>query len=362
MMQIDRYMYEHLKNWCDGDRPRYQKVMYVNSRDRALTDMTIRKLMYEMNEEDEHGDEYTALFSAEHFYGHMREYFLYVAKLYRHKPEETDSLEVIITDFPKTCGWLTLIVEDMELLSGETDKLSEIFRAVVTFASMGANIILIGKGDYKKIFAGCDPVLEEMESRLSVKEESGVVGIAAYDQYEMPDREEILYDSIDKRRDELWFYWEEVEEQLDKKYFDYEFYKTLLKESLDYFVTAAAGDRIFRKDIRLLESINAMKQTAYDGIEGCKPWEFEAARLFADGLHWAVINYYDEEENTDLSKGELFFYADVKEPDEDHGSLYVQSSIGFPITMTVENVDAEMEKLADEVRHWTFQLEKKYGH
>ena len=29
MMQIDRYMYEHLKNWCDGDSPRYQKVMYV---------------------------------------------------------------------------------------------------------------------------------------------------------------------------------------------------------------------------------------------------------------------------------------------------------------------------------------------
>ena len=43
MSVIDKHMYERLKKWCDGKRPKNQFMMYVNSGDRALTDATIKK-------------------------------------------------------------------------------------------------------------------------------------------------------------------------------------------------------------------------------------------------------------------------------------------------------------------------------
>lgn len=51
MSVIDKHMYERLKKWCDGERPKNQFMMYVNSSDRALTDATIKKLMYEIEEQ-----------------------------------------------------------------------------------------------------------------------------------------------------------------------------------------------------------------------------------------------------------------------------------------------------------------------
>ena len=45
MSIIDKKMYEKLKGWSDRERPKNQYMMYVNSRDRVLTDMTARKLM-----------------------------------------------------------------------------------------------------------------------------------------------------------------------------------------------------------------------------------------------------------------------------------------------------------------------------
>ena len=45
MSVIDKNMYEKLKGWSNRERPKKQYMMYVNSRDRVLTDMTVRKLM-----------------------------------------------------------------------------------------------------------------------------------------------------------------------------------------------------------------------------------------------------------------------------------------------------------------------------
>ena len=48
MSVIDKHMYEKLKAWWDGSRPQNQYMLYVNAHDRALTDATLRKLMFEI--------------------------------------------------------------------------------------------------------------------------------------------------------------------------------------------------------------------------------------------------------------------------------------------------------------------------
>ncbi|MCR5104465.1 MAG: hypothetical protein K6B68_08450 [Eubacterium sp.] len=50
MSVIDKNMYEKLKGWSDRERPKNQFMMCVNSRDRALTDMTVRKLMCQLED------------------------------------------------------------------------------------------------------------------------------------------------------------------------------------------------------------------------------------------------------------------------------------------------------------------------
>ena len=114
MSVIDKHMYEELKKWHDGERPKNQYMIYVNSRDRALANATIRKLMYEIDEEDICGEEYISFFSAKNFYSNMREYYSHVAELYLQNPAEDDPVTDIIKNIPPTCGWITLIVEDIE--------------------------------------------------------------------------------------------------------------------------------------------------------------------------------------------------------------------------------------------------------
>ncbi len=41
--------------------------MYVNSRDRTLTNATIKKMMFEMRKEDVHGELFMSFYSAENF-------------------------------------------------------------------------------------------------------------------------------------------------------------------------------------------------------------------------------------------------------------------------------------------------------
>ena len=129
MPVIDKKMYETLKGWCDYDaekRPKHQQIMYVNSHDRTLTNATIKKMMFEMWKEDVHGELFMSLYSAENFYRNMREYYSHIADLYLNKPGEDDALIDIIEDMPPTCGWIVLIVEDLELLSGKAEVMQEI--------------------------------------------------------------------------------------------------------------------------------------------------------------------------------------------------------------------------------------------
>ena len=124
MAFIDKTMYEKLKKWWDFSkeiRPNTQGIMYVNCHDRALTNATIRKLMFELKKED--FELYVSLYSAKNFYHNMRDYYLHIADLYQCELNADALLSDIIEDIPSTCGWIVLIVQDTEALSGDAEKM-----------------------------------------------------------------------------------------------------------------------------------------------------------------------------------------------------------------------------------------------
>ena len=353
MFMIDKAMYENLKNWCDRNRPENQFMMYVNSHDRELTNATIRKMMFEITEEDIHGEEYIAFFSAENFYRNMRDYYSEIGNLYRNNPDENDPIEEIIEDYPPTCGWITLIVEDMEAFSGDHQKMEEMLMTLLAFASKRANIILIGNGDYQEVFAGCEYALGEMTVGLNADEEDNLLMIGCYDQDTVPDREKIIYDTLEKHCDELDYYWDTTYEQLKKGYFDYENYKSLFKETMEYLIPRVTKEQVYRKDLWLIENIGGMRREKPEYLEGCKSWEFDAARKFAMGLHKAIVNCYDYHD--DFSGGRIGLDVIIEEPDQDYGAIHISSSLETTITVSVDTVSLEMDRLAETIEKCTYK-------
>ena len=370
MPVIDKKMYETLKGWCDYDaekRPKHQQIMYVNSHDRTLTNATIKKMMFEMWKEDVHGELFMSLYSAENFYRNMREYYSHIADLYLNKPGEDDALIDIIEDMPPTCGWIVLIVEDLELLSGKAEVMQEMMESVFTFSSNMPSIILVGNGEYQEVFAGCEFALNEMADGIAATEEDDEVMVGCYDQETEPTREGITYESADDQRDELSFYWDLLYRQLEKRCFDYGDFKKLFKETMEYIIPRVSAEQVYRKDIRLIENIGAICRESNQRLDGCTPWEFDAAQECSEGLHGAIVNRYGC--NDDLSNGKIMFYVAIKHPDEEInvvitdpdevcGAIHFSGAIYAPMKVSADTVFDKMDTLSEMILEHTYRGDK----
>ena len=368
MSLIDKNMYEKLKGWSDRERPKNQFMMYVNSRDRALTDMTARKLMRQMKEGDPMGELYISLYSAKTFYRKMRDYFSHVAELYLHAPKEDDPLESIIEAYPPTCGWIALIVEDVEMLSN--DEMQEFLNCVMTFAARRADVILIGDGDYRDIFSGSESALREIEDLFDVKEEDNHLMIGSYDQEMAPILETIAYETPEKQRDALHYYWNIIYKGLEDNYFDYEAFKAVYRDTLEYIIPRVTEEMVYRKDLELIGDFGRMlyeDPEKYKEIEGCRRWEFDAAREFAIELYWALVNQYNHHD--DFS-GELKIDVWIKKRAERHGCVYISGAFEEKVDLRVDTVYQEMDAIAEAIHASTYNgdktqfleyLKKKHG-
>ena len=352
MSVIDKHMYEELKKWYDRERPKNQYMLYVNSRDRALTNATIRKLMYEIKKKDIYGEEYISFYSAKSFYNNMREYYSHIAKLYFQNPADDDPIKEIIGSIPSTCGWITLIVEDIEAFSDDKEKMEEMFKTFLSFAVKLSNIILIGKGDYKDTFAGCEFALREMDDGIKANPEDGVLMIGCYDQQELPKKETVSYETEDKHRDEINYNWKNLNEQLKKGYLDYNDFKTLFKETLEYFIPRVTKEQVYRKDLRLIEKIGAMRSAEDNIVDGCKPWELDASIKFATALHKAIINTYNF--NDDFSMGKIVLNVTIEDPKEDHGSLHISGHLDTTMSVSVDTVNKKIDNLSEAIHIRTY--------
>jgi len=352
MAVIDKHMYGELKKWCDRERPKNQFMMYVNSNDRALTDATIRKLMYEIDAEDIHCEGYISFFSAKSFYSNMREYYSHIAELYFQNPADDDSIIDIIKSISPTCGWITLIVEDIEAFSDDKEKMEELFKTFSSFAAKRSNVILIGNGDYKEVFAGCESALQKIDCGIKAKTEENVLMIGCYDQEETPEKETVSYETEEKHRNELDYYWETFNEQLKKGHLDYNYFKVLFKETLEYLIPRVTKDQVYRKDLWLIEKIGAMPGSKNMNIEGCKPWEADASVKYAAALHEAIINTYNY--NDDFSLGKIALNVIIEDPKEDHGSLHISGFSSTTMTVSVDTINKKIDNLAEAIHIRTY--------
>ena len=363
MPVIDKSMYENLKNWCDKNRPEHQYMMYVNSCDRGLTDATVRKLMSDIEEEDIDCEEFISYYSAKSFFNNMREYFSHVAKLYLQKPDDDASINDIIKSVPSTCGWITLIIAGVEALSGEEEITEEMFKSLLSFACKRANIILIGNGDYKEAFSGSEFVLRKMADGTAAKQEDNLLMIGLYDQEETPEKECIAYDTEKERCRELCFYWNTVYNQLENGYFDYNYFKVLVKETLEYFIPRVTKEQVYRRDLWLIEKIGAMhsvKDDIIDGckvrdniVDGCKPWEFDASREVATGLLGAIVY------NDDFSSGNISLDVRIKLPDKGYSTIYTGGYMDATIPLSVDTVYSKIDSLAEAIRDCTYEKNER---
>ena len=369
MSVIDKNMYENLKNWCDRKRPENQFLMYVNMHDRELTNATIRKLMFEEDKQDVEGELYIAFYSAENFYRNMRDYFSHVGGMYFREPGEDDPIEDIIKDLPPTCGWITLIVEDMDALSGQNDKLQEMMRAFSAFAAKRASVILVGKGNHEDVFAGCEYALDKMAAGLEAKEEDNLLMIGCYEQEVSNKKEKVVYETLEEQSDDLVFYWDTIYDQLKENYFEYGDFKTLFRETLEYLVPRVTGEMVYRKDLWLIEGLGEMRRDKDRDVDGCEPWEFDAAVKFADGLHNAVINTFGY--NDEFSDDGVALSVIIDDPKEEHGAIHISGYMNTTVTVDVESVCQEMDELAETIhRHtykgdpghlWKYLMDKRHG-
>ena len=344
MTLIDKNMFESIKSWWEGQRPSPQHIMYVNSSDRQLTDSTIKKLMYEIYREDTEGEIYSSLYSAENFYRNMREYYSHIARLYFRDPKEDTPLVDIIDDMPPTCGWLLLIVKDFELFSGGSEELEEMMKTFLEFAANRAYVILIGNGDYKDVFSGCEFASNEIRDCLEANEDDGLLMAALYEQNKDPEVHQTEYDVPLDELKELIYFWELVREQFDHMYFDYDAFKELYARTLRYLMPHVSKENLPRHDVRLIEKIKCIS-TSQEVIDGGKPWELDASVQFVNGLEYSIVNLWND--NDDFSEGSIQFDVMIKERPSVHGAIHMDGCLWHTEEITAESAADEMDKLAE---------------
>ena len=357
MPVIDKNMYEKLMDWCwdEENRPENQNILYVNSKDRDLTDATIRKMMFEIMKEDPHGEMYIAVFSAENFYRNMRGYYSHIAELYIHTTTENDYLLDIIEDYPPTCGWIVLVVENIELLSGKADEMKEMMESVFTFSARYPSIILVGEGEYETVFAGCEYALNEMTDGVAAKEDDDVVMVGCYNQEERPKREKLSYENADDHCLELNFYWDFLYRQLENRYFDYGVFKKLYRETLEYIKPRVTAEQMYRKDFRLVEYVGAMRKENNYNLDGCEPWEFDAAQDFSEGLYKAIINQFGYYDNVFLPGEDVEIGIAISEPSKDCGAIHISGAFYSTVKINTETVTSEMDRISNVILNTTYK-------
>ena len=358
MSVIDKNMYEILKNWCDWNRdvrPENQQIIYVNSQDKAVTKATIRKLMFDKRIADFGWELYISFYSAKNFYNNMRDYYTHVAELYFRKPSSDCHIVDIIKDLPSTCGWIILIVEDIEQISDDKEKMQELMESIMAFGSRHSSIILVGNGDYKDVFSKNANVLDAITNGFPMldEDEEEPCTFGVYDQEMSPIYESIVYENSQKQCDELNYYWHIIYEQLKRRYFDFEVFKALYKEVLEYIIPRISKEQVYRKDMELIENMGAMRRESNEYLEGCMPWEFDAARQFSIGLHEAIINRYGN--NGDITEGTVKIEVEVKYTPEELGGLHLSGSFSEYIDLRADNSCREIDKLSEDIHECTYK-------
>ena len=214
-------------------------------------------------------------------------------------------------------------------------------KSLTAFGNKCASILLVGEGEYQDIVSGCEYALQ----LITEKDDYGQSVIGFYDQEPDPIIETVHFESTDKQLNELNYYWQTLRMQLLEGYFDYGAFKHLFRDTLEYLISRVSLKYVYRKDVSLIENMNALNLGKYKDIDGCKPWEKDAALQFITGLNDSVINRYGP--INDFSVGKVKITVIIKSREISEGGVHSSTRSYEPRIISVDNVCDEIDKLAD---------------
>ena len=147
------------KNMLEFLHQSHKSVVYINSRDREMTDNTLKRFIYEEERETD-GDLYYDMFSAVSFVHCNYDYFRYIAEACLDDLNGDETLDELFENIYNSVSWVTLIIRNIDLIADKKEQLDEMIQYLYRFAGKKAHIIISGNGSIKEVLRNTDAALD----------------------------------------------------------------------------------------------------------------------------------------------------------------------------------------------------------
>lgn len=341
------------KNMLEFLHQSHNSVVYVNSRDRELTDNTLERFIYEKEREDIYGDGYYDMFSAVRFVHCNYDYFCYIAKSCLKDLNGDETLDELFEKIYNSVGWVTLIIRNIDLIADKKEQLDEMIQYLYRFAGRRAHIIISGNGSIEEVFRNTGAALDTV-SFSAFEADDECVRTVIYDQEEKPETEEIIYAEPMEENEELIYNWEIMNYYLSKyNCFDFSDFRKLFFQTWQYFVSRIKEEYCYRKDFLLIREISNFKKSDGQEIYGCKNWEYDAAYQLSKGLTHGIADVYDNV----LDDKSLRINITIHEPEYNSPGIQITGYMVRPIRLTRRNYEMVVDTLTEEIHRVTYEGE-----
>ena len=345
------------KNMLEFLHQSHKSVVYINSRDRELTDNTLKRFIYEEEREDMdggfYGDIYYDMFSAVSFVHCNYDYFRYIAKSCMQDLNGDETLDELFEKINDSVGWVTLIIRNIDLVSDKKEQLDEMIQYLYRFAEKKAHIIISGNGSIEEVLRNTDAALDTV-SFSAYEADDECVRTVIYEQEENPETEEIIYAEPMEENEELLQNWKIMNQYLSKyNCFDFSGFRKLYFQTWQYFVSRIKEEYCYRKDLLLIREISNFKKSDCQEIYGCKKWEYDAAYQLTKGLTYGIADVYDNV----LDEKSLLINVIIHEPEYIRPGVKITGYTEEDIRLTKRHYKMMVDALTEEIHRVTYKGE-----
>lgn len=342
------------KNMLEFLRQSHQSIVYINSRDRELTDNTLERFIYEKEREDIYGDCYHCMFSAISFVHCNYDYFRHIAKSCIVDLNGDETLDGLFEKINHSVGWITLIIRNINLVADKKEQLDEMIQYLYRFAGRKAHIVISGNGSIEEVLRNTDAALDTV-SFSAFEADDECVRTVIYEQEEKPETEEIIYAEPAEENEELIYSWEMMNYYLSEyNCFDFAAFRKLFFQTWQYFVSRIKEEYCYRKDILLIREISNLKKSDSQEIHGCKKWEYDAAYQLTKGLTYGIADeYYNI-----LDEKYLLINVVIHEPEYNSPGIHITGYMERPIRLTIRHYEMVVDALTEQIHRVTYEGEQ----
>ena len=340
------------KNMLEFLHQSHKSVVYINSRDREMTDNMLKRFIYEEERETD-GDLYYDMFSAVSFVHCNYDYFRYIAEACLDDLNGDETLDELFENIYNSVSWVTLIIRNIDLIADKKEQLDEMIQYLYRFAGKKAHIIISGNGSIKEVLRNTDAALDTV-SFSAFEADDECVRTVIYEQEEKPETEEIIYAEPMEENEELIYNWEIMNYYLSKyNCFDFSNFRKLYFQTWQYFVSRIKEEYCYRKDLLLIREMSNFKKSKCQEIYGCKKWEYDAAYQLANGLTYGIADVYGYV----LDEKSLLISVMIHEPEYKSHGIHISGYMDIPFRLTRSNYETVVDDLTEEIHRVTYKGE-----